>query len=79
MTYVCEECREEIGEEASTCPHCGHVGKQGKGILGVVLIILGLLFCVTIIGAIVGLPMVYFGYRLVKASGDVAPGVDVET
>lgn len=79
MSYVCEDCREEINREADVCPHCDHRGGEAGGILGVVMIILGGLFSVTVIGLPIGVPLMYFGYRRVKSSGEVSPGVEVES
>lgn len=74
--YVCEQCRESIDEAVTTCPYCGHEGAQISGIVGVVLLLLGGLLTMTVIGAIVGLPMMYFGYRAVKRGGQASPAVE---
>jgi hypothetical protein len=62
--YVCKECREGIEPDASACPHCGFRPVGGRNIIGVVCIILGGLLTLTLVGAIVGLPMMLLGFWL---------------
>lgn len=75
--YVCEECREEIDEEASTCPQCGHDGTTPSGMFSVVALVIGLLLTATLIGAIVGVPMAMWGWRGLKKQGQKRPAVEV--
>jgi hypothetical protein len=76
--YVCEDCREEIDREASTCPHCGHDGTTPSGMFRIVAIIVGGLLTMTLIGAIIGLPMMWWGWRGIRKQGARSPGVEVD-
>jgi len=77
--YVCEQCREEIDEMAEVCPHCGHEGGQARTTLAALLIIVGLLLTATMIGSIVGIPMVYIGYRIGKKGNNISPGIEQQS
>ena len=60
-SLVCEECRDEVDEQANTCPHCSHdpgskMRSQARWRLGV-----GMLLCLTVVGAIIGIPLVISG------------------
>jgi hypothetical protein len=39
-------------------------------VLGAIMIVLGLLFCLTVIGAVIGIPMMLIGLGLVVAGGN---------
>lgn len=43
-------------------------------IIGVVLIVLGVLYCITILGAIVGVPFIFMGLYLYQAAGHLEGG-----
>lgn len=72
---VCEECRGEVDEQASTCPHCGYdpgaeIRSQANWRLGV-----GALLCFTIIGGVIGIPLVISGLRHKGKASDASPAV----
>lgn len=73
--YICEECRESINEQASVCPHCGYdpgteIESQAKWRLGV-----GALLCLTIVGGIIGIPLVISGFRHSSRGEKATPAV----
>ena len=77
MAYVCEECREEISPEASTCPHCGHEGAEASKALAVFGFLIGGVLTVTILGAIIGLPILWWSLRKYSAAEDASPAIEV--
>lgn len=77
--YVCEECRAEISADASTCPHCGHDGRTSSGIVAVCAVLFGGVLTMTIIGAVVGVPMILWGMRGLKQQGEQTPAVEVQS
>lgn len=78
-TAPCKECRADIEVNAQACPECGYnPGRRGK-LSGIGLMIVGLLLSLTIIGAIVGIPLLIVGALSVFGSGDVtATGRDTD-
>lgn len=77
--YICSECREEVAPGVKRCPNCGyHPSKEGYWTLAVIQII-GLLFTVTVIGAIVGVPIQYWSYKKMKAKRNASVGIEVST
>jgi uncharacterized membrane protein len=76
--FVCGDCREEIAAEASTCPYCGHKGQTGSGIVAVCAVLFGGILTMTIIGAVVGIPMVLWGLRGLKKQGERSPAVKAD-
>lgn len=58
---VCAKCQEQIKEEATTCPHCGYAPGEDLKERGNKLLGWGFLATVTVIGAIVGIPMILGG------------------
>lgn len=74
--FVCSECREPVKSDAKNCPHCGYSpgssGKWGRGIAQIV----GLLFTLTGIGAIIGLPIQYAAYKRSKRARNATVGVE---
>jgi predicted amidophosphoribosyltransferase len=75
--FVCAECREEIDREATTCPHCGHEGAEVSAAYGVAQFLVGGVLTATIIGAIIGIPLMRRGMRRAKRAGESSPGVEV--
>lgn len=71
----CRECREPISVEANRCPHCGHIGVANKTILvSGVTIAVGVFLSVSIIGAIIGVPMTLAGMLwLMKRAHESTP------
>ena len=72
---VCSECREPVKEDAKSCPHCGYSpGSEGKWGRGVAQII-GLILTLTVIGAIIGIPIQYLAYKSSKRARNATVGV----
>lgn len=77
MVHVCEECRAEIDPEASTCPHCGHEGAEASKAPAVFGFLIGGVLTMTVLGAIVGLPIIWWSLRKYRAAEDVSPSIEV--
>jgi hypothetical protein len=52
----------------------GIIGGVTGGIFGIMFILTGLLFCLTIIGVIIGAPLIYVGLLILSASGYLTGG-----
>lgn len=76
---ICRECREEVAPEASRCPHCNYEATRDGYWTAVVVQIIGLLLTVTVIGAIVGLPLQWWSYKQMQAARNATVGVDATT
>lgn len=79
MGYVCEQCRADIDPEASVCPHCGYdpaadIQSQAKWRWGV-----GALLCFTVVGGIIGVPLVISGFLHARKADSVSPAIDADT
>ena len=65
-TGTCEECFSEISIEAQRCPECGYSpvddGKLGRKVFTFV----GILLSATILGAVIGLPMILISWYVGK-------------
>ena len=69
MTIQCAQCKEEVNDGATKCPHCEYKPGDSMVLVGGVAIAIGILISLTLVGAIVGVPMAAFGlYRLYKGS-----------
>lgn len=68
---TCAYCDEPLPDEPYTCTNCGRSPPStAVGILGGgTLIILGVALSLTVIGAVVGIPMLVLGITLLAASG----------
>lgn len=77
MGYVCEQCRADIDAAASVCPHCGYdpasriEREAGKRILA------GTLLCLTVVGGVVGIPLLISGVRHNKRARDARPAIEI--
>ena len=61
MPLQCSDCQEEVNEGAQTCPHCGWCPKYEKRKAGYLLIGGGIVATVTLIGSVIGVPMIVYG------------------
>jgi hypothetical protein len=73
--YVCDQCRASIDAKAVVCPHCGYnpagqiEREAGKRIL------LGTLLCLTVIGGVIGIPLIVSGYLHGKRAEEASPAI----
>lgn len=59
---MCRRCRSEIAAAATRCPECGYE-PAGEGSAGrTLLLVVGALLTVTVVGAIVGVPMMLYAF-----------------
>ena len=73
--FVCEECREEISPEASTCPHCGYEPSRSEELKAALILATGAVLCLTIIGLPIGLYLGYKGHQKRQQSSSLRPAV----
>lgn len=66
----CQECRRKISSEATSCPECGY---SPRDFLPICLGIGGATMSATIIGAIVGLPVIVYAVILYTRRGNAKP------
>lgn len=72
-TKPCDECGEEIDPELSACPACGNEPATAAKRSAYILIVGGIAASLTVIGAIIGLPMILIGILvLVSIHGGLA-------
>jgi len=69
----CKKCVEEISTDATKCPQCGYEPKT-EGYYGrLTMMLVGFALTATIIGALLGLPLLYLGYKSQKKHEDMKP------
>ena len=72
MNTKCKNCKKEISKNIKFCPYCGNKIKTNYLliILGILLIIIypigGIIFCLTAMGIISILIMIFMFYALIK-------------
>jgi hypothetical protein len=76
MVYVCERCREQVAPDATVCPHCGYdpgaeLNSRARWCWGI-----GALLCLTVIGGVIGVPLVIWGFVLAGRIDDATPAVE---
>ena len=69
----CQECRVRIPVDATTCPECTY---SPKDTLVIFLVSIGVVFTLTILGAIIGIPMIIAGVMLYSKRGPAKPTKD---
>jgi len=62
-TPVCAQCDAELPDEPETCPECGF---HASATTGVLLVLFGGLLSLTVIGAIIGIPMMVAGLAQIE-------------
>lgn len=74
--YVCAECRAPIDPAATVCPHCGYdpAGKIRREAAARILV--GTILCLTIIGGVIGLPLLYSGVKHNRRAEGVVPATE---
>lgn len=61
-TAACLKCRSEIDTEASRCPECGYEPSARKARGRKWMIGLGGILTATVIGSVIGIPMILIGW-----------------
>lgn len=72
-TAECLKCHSEISVKAEKCPECEYEPRSEGYYSRLFFLIGGLLLTGTIVGAVVGLPMIYIGYKGQKRSENMMP------
>jgi len=72
-TGECGKCTSEISAEATKCPECGYEPKSENSIGRSILMVIGFLLSATLIGAVIGIPLIYLGYKSHKYHQDLKP------
>ena len=70
---TCNECGELISLDVSKCPECDHSPKNTRVALGIGLGAIGGVLTITLIGAIIGIPLVLIGLLLIAMTLIRAP------
>lgn len=78
MNATCQQCHEPIHEEASKCKHCGY-DPSSINAVGWFVILAGIGLCLTGIGAIIGIPLLYGAYKGEKNMQDFKPATHEPT
>ncbi|RNJ25481.1 DUF5362 family protein [Halosegnis longus] len=73
---TCDRCATEANEGASVCPQCGYSAEEEIQKTGTFLLVAGLGICLTAVGAIVGVPLIYFGIKTRKEADEY--GIDYD-
>jgi hypothetical protein len=72
-TGTCGKCASEISTEATKCPNCGYEAKTEASTGRSIMMIIGLLLTGTIIGAVIGIPLLYLGYKSIQYHKELTP------
>jgi hypothetical protein len=65
----CPQCKEEVKHEAHKCPHCDYHAGEKDGKIGVIIALAGAVLSLTLIGSILGIPLVIYGlYKALKSN-----------
>ncbi len=65
-TGTCGKCVSEISVEADRCPECGYEPRTDNKLGQTILLIIGVILTLTVVGAIIGLPLIYFSLKARK-------------
>ena len=69
----CERCEEPIDPQSSHCPECGNYPFKSAKWSGVILMGVGLILSVTVVGAIIGVPMFIVGLMVRLGASSLSP------
>lgn len=72
-TGTCGKCASDIPIEATKCPECGYEPSTDSVIGRSIMMVIGLILTGTIIGAVIGVPLLYFGYKSHKYHKTLKP------
>lgn len=74
MAETCLRCAEPVEEDASACPHCDYApGERGRTVRIAALFVAALL-CLTVVGAVVGIPLAALVLYMEVRAQDMTPG-----
>ena len=76
-SYVCEQCRADIDPEASVCPHCGYDPAGDIESEATKRLIVGLVLTLTLVGAVIGIPLMYSAVRHNRRAEDARPAIEI--
>jgi len=69
MTIQCAQCEKEVDDGTTKCPHCEYTPYSKMVFSGISAVVVGALLSLTVIGAVIGIPMVVVGlYRMYESS-----------
>lgn len=72
-TDRCERCDEQIPTTAQKCPKCGnHPAKSAKW-SGVAIMVAGVILSLTVVGAVIGIPLFIVGLAVRYGAGTLKP------
>lgn len=72
-TQPCLKCTTDIATAASRCPECGYEPYEIGLTSRKARIVLNIVLCLTVIGAIIGLPGLYYVWRVETKAKDRKP------
>jgi uncharacterized paraquat-inducible protein A len=73
MAASCAECRESLAEDADRCPNCGyhpHAELRNKAKWNAII---GTVLSITVIGLVIGVPMVLYAWYLLYKAHNATP------
>jgi hypothetical protein len=76
MTIQCGQCEAEVDDGTTRCPHCEYTPHSKMVFSGISMVAAGVLISLTVVGAVIGLPLVVVGLIRVYGSSNVT--VDTE-
>lgn len=62
MSDTCLKCQNEIGEGAVVCPECGYEPRSEGKVLRQLFYVIGGILTATLVGAVIGIPMIGLAY-----------------
>jgi hypothetical protein len=72
-TAACQKCASTISTEATRCPECGYEPSAQGARARWWLIFLGALLTMTVVGAVIGIPMIVLGWLGNRATAGRKP------
>lgn len=69
----CDRCETPIDPQSSHCPECGNYPFKSAKWTGVILMLVGLVLSITVVGAIVGVPLFVVGLAVRLGGATLSP------